>query len=398
MGIADPGAEVVAYLVSASSSAPDVSDASADASSDVVFDVWRNVDPTADTFVESYLDATLDSSADGTQTLHLWFRDSSGKLSDRGSDSIVLYSSAGRVRDTGQTACFSATGTLDPRPAAGNAFFGQDAQYDGLLSTYTAGAGLRAGTVRDNVTGLVWRRVLDSAADGARTFAQLTALCDALDLGGYDDWRVPTARETVNLLGYGLSRILPDLFVGDSLIFWTRTPLATNPSNQTWVLQETFSLVYSNLNEAGTNTTNMCLRGVSRLPFDYEFTARGTGTADTTDDTVVESRTGLVWDRRGTPTKRNWQNALAHCADSTHDGRTDWRLPSLNELLTLIDYDATTGARIDPAFDDVSADNHWTSTTRFNRAVLVYGIDFSFGDYSERQKSRDHSVRCVRND
>ena len=107
VGIADPGSEVVAYLVSASASLPDVSDASADASSDVVFDVWRNVDPTADTFVESYLDATLDSSADGTQTLHLWFRDSSGKLSDRGSDSIALYSPAGKARDAGQTACFN---------------------------------------------------------------------------------------------------------------------------------------------------------------------------------------------------------------------------------------------------------------------------------------------------
>ena len=109
------------------------------------------------------------------------------------------------------------------------------------------------------------------------------------------------------------------------------------------------SIVSNNLTDAGTPTSNMCVRGVSRLPFDYAFTARGTGTGDTTDDTVVENRTGLVWDRRETTT-RNWQSSLAYCRDSTHDSTTDWRLPSLNELLTLVDYDDTADARIDPAF------------------------------------------------
>ena len=396
VGILNPGSEVDAYLVSSSSATPDVSDASSEASSDVVFDVWRNIHPTTDTFVETYLDATLDSSSDGTQTLHLWFKDRFGRLFESSSDSIALYTPAGKVRDAGQTACYNATADIACPTDPDQDFFGQEAQYDGLLSTYTAGVGLREGTVRDNLTGLVWRKDLDSTADGGITFVQLTALCDALNLGGYDDWRVPTAREAQNLLAYGSDSTYPAPFEGTAAA-WTRTPLSTD-GNRHWVMRATASTLSNNLNSAGTETANLCVRGTSWLPFDYGFTARGTGTADTTDDTVVESRTGLTWDRRET-TGRNWQNALSYCADSTHEGKTDWRLPSFSELLTLLDYTDTSGARIHPAFTDATADYYWTSTTRGslspNTAFAVYFAEASFFSVL---KTNPFLVRCVRND
>ena len=399
VGIADPGAEVVAYLVSASSASPEVSDASADASadasSDVVFDVWRNVDPTADTFVESYLDATLDSSAYGTQTLHLWFKDSSGKLSDRGSDSIVLYSPAGRVRDAGTTACFNATVSIACPADASADFFGQDAQYDGLISTYTTGAGLRAGTVRDNLTGLVWNRSWGSSLD--MTFAQLEAICANLDLGGYDDWRLSTAREAQNLVDHGLVSAYPAPFSFPAAApdIWTRTPLSIN-ANRSWIMGANSSRLSISRTNSNGRVADACVRGVSRLPFDYAFTARGTDTTDSSaDDTVVESRTGLIWDRRET-TARNWQDALAYCADSTHDGKTDWRLSSMNELLTLVDYDDTADARIDPAFDGAISEGYWSSTT-FNSGspATALFVFFSTGVYEVANKENSLRVRCV---
>ena len=67
------------------------------------------------------------------------------------------------VVDTGQVTCYNdSTGIVAPAP--GDAFYGQDAQYDGNQPSYTVGAdGL---TVHDNHTGLTWTRNPDLDGDG----------------------------------------------------------------------------------------------------------------------------------------------------------------------------------------------------------------------------------------
>ena len=357
---------------------------------------WMALAEATTDYAESYLDATFDADSIGDKTFYAWFRDAAGGVSDRTSDSIARYETAGRARDAGMTACFNTSAQIDCTADASTDFFGQDAQYDGLLSTYTVGEGLRAGTVRDNVTGLVWRRVLDSAAARTRSFEQLTALCEALDLGGYDDWRVPTVREALSLILFGKVPFSSEFTIPNpnGTYIWSQTPLATS-RERNWVVSAN-TAVADGSTDAGQDTTNICVRGVSRLPFDYDFTARGTGTPDTSDDTVVESRTGLVWDRRETE-RINWQSALAYCADSTHDGRTDWRLPSADEGFTLIDYDATTGARTDSAFDNALGAIYWTSTTPYGegRAGSALSLNFAGGFVDAVSKLNNYHVRCL---
>ncbi len=66
------------------------------------------------------------------------------------------------IVDTGQSTCYDNSGVIDC-PAEGEAFYGQDAQYSGNAPSYTdngdpfTGSG-QAGTVTDNVTGLVWQQ------------------------------------------------------------------------------------------------------------------------------------------------------------------------------------------------------------------------------------------------
>ena len=354
-------------------------------------------DPTTD-YAESYLDATFDNDSIGDKTFYAWFRNVAGGISDRAGDSIVLYAPAGKARDAGQTSCYSATGVITC-PTTGN-FAGQDAQYEGLLSSYTVGEGLRAGTVRDNVTGLVWRRALDSvgAADGtgARTFTQLEAICANLDLGGYDDWRIPAAREAENFFAYGSENLYPDPFTIPNNITraWTRTFPPGFPNNK-WVLFN-ISQLSASLTNPRAPVTNLCVRGTSRLSFDYEFTLQDKGTDSTADDTVVESNTGLIWDRRPT-TERTWQQSLARCEGSNHDGKTDWRLPSLNELLTLVDYGSVASVRTDPVFGNVVGTLYWTSTT-FGASSQVFGVLFSNATYTFNDKTLNFPSICVRNE
>lgn len=93
------------------------------------------------------------------------------------------------------------------------------------------------GTVTDNVTGLMWQRGTQSA-----TWAQAPAVCKALALGGYADWRLPTKIELASIVDYSVAcstttgcidaTAFPSMPGSDS---WTSTPAADTPT-YAWVV------------------------------------------------------------------------------------------------------------------------------------------------------------------
>lgn len=112
------------------------------------------------------------------------------------------------VVDTGQVKCYNATGEITC-PAAGAAFYGQDAQHAGNQPHYTlSGDGL---TVYDHVTGLTWQHTPDINGDGViniddkLTWTQAQARPAALNAsnyGGYSDWRLPAIQELYSLIDF----------------------------------------------------------------------------------------------------------------------------------------------------------------------------------------------------
>lgn len=57
------------------------------------------------------------------------------------------------------------------------------------------------GTVTDNLTGLMWTK--NANLDGSKEWADAIGYCNALDYGGYTDWRLPNVRELHSLIDYG---------------------------------------------------------------------------------------------------------------------------------------------------------------------------------------------------
>jgi hypothetical protein len=131
----------------------------------------------------------------------------------------------------------------------------------------------------------------------------------------------------------------------------------------------------------------------------------GQFTAEADDPIVTDTITGLVWQRDGTGarpgcaggTTCTWDEAQAYCSELSLAGATDWRLPSVKELRTIVDF--TRGPlAIDPvAFPHTSSGNlFWTANLSAESANNAWGILFSNGHYTQFRRIGSYDVRCVR--
>ncbi len=119
-------------------------------------------------------------------------------------------------------------------------------------------------------------------------------------------------------------------------------------------------------------------------------------TRDDSQEIVTDLTTGLMWQDNSdaeTVTK-DWQGAIDYCESLTLGGYSDWRLPNINELRSIVDYDRYNPA-IDPVFKNVSNSWYWTST--INKAYTSYSCRLYFGiGYDGYAQGSNHFVRCVR--
>jgi hypothetical protein len=118
---------------------------------------------------------------------------------------------------------------------------------------------------------------------------------------------------------------------------------------------------------------------------------------------VLDRETGLVWDRSPDTQTRTWLVAHRFCVDRAvgNGNRKGWRLPTVQELLTLID--PTRDAPFLPAghpFTNVQSDFYWSATTFGENPGLAWGAGFenNLTEPGARFTSKDlpFFVWCVR--
>ncbi|RLA69321.1 MAG: DUF1566 domain-containing protein [Epsilonproteobacteria bacterium] len=112
---------------------------------------------------------------------------------------------------------------------------------------------------------------------------------------------------------------------------------------------------------------------------------------------AVDSRTGLTWqDNRFVESERvTYAQAEKLCKELRLGKHNDWRIPTIRELLSIIDY-----KKYDPAIlDGFSVDDasyYWSSTQYMGDPDKVWGIDFKDGAADANGKAYDRRIRCVR--
>ena len=337
-----------------------------------------------------------------------------------------------RIADTGQTLCSSGTdGNESMGECTTATVTGQDGNYTNIPqarnfvgpiahSTYSSDY-----TTEDNVGGIIWRTCTQGQEyngtsctglvtglnweDGIVSCEELNSVNGGSGYAGTNNWRLPTIHELITLVDYGKSdptidsEHFPDT---TSSWYWT-SDTHRNPGNAFSVNFESGDVLWwRKLDPA-------LVRCVS------------------SSSTTTDSTTGLTWTKCSMKTvssspemdttaectdthgRGTWKDALTACENLDFAGKTDWRLPNVTELHSLVDLTQTGGVFINTIdFPNIpgSLDNppyYWTSTT-YNGLPqspcstitnCAWYVNFNDG-YVEgvklrSQKDQKNYVRCV---
>jgi hypothetical protein len=119
---------------------------------------------------------------------------------------------------------------------------------------------------------------------------------------------------------------------------------------------------------------------------------------------VRDSDTGLVWEKSPS-TMQDWTTARIECLHKAVPavvGTRGWRLPSVVELVSLIDPDPVSGKPIMPVvFTGVPLANYWSATTSASSgtsftASTVLTVNFGDGLVGNSGKTDPNYVWCLR--
>ena len=313
---------------------------------------------------------------------------------------------------TNQTIFYGANSEMN-EPSSGQAFYGQNAHYPGNALNYVDNGD---GTITDMITGLMWQKdpgskmTWQTASDGA----------DGFELAGYTDWRLPTIKELYSLIifsgedpsgytGSSTSGLVPfidtnyfefeygDTSVGDRIIdsqFATSSIDVGDSDFGGGNLM--FGVNFADGRIKGYPTGAM--PGQSQGKTFHVLYVRGNTNygkndfSENSNGTITDEATGLMWMQDDSGEGMTWEEALAYAEGKEFAGYTDWRLPDVKELQSIVDYSrapgATNSAAIDPIFNCTAITNEagqkdfpyfWSSTTHANMQNRGGGAYVSFG-------------------
>jgi hypothetical protein len=120
-------------------------------------------------------------------------------------------------------------------------------------------------------------------------------------------------------------------------------------------------------------------------------------------ETVTDLVTGLVWERVLTANRTTWAAAQSHCENLVLSGATDWRLPTMIEMLSLVDSLRAGSAVNSAVFPDVPAvGGFWTATRHASLPTHRWAVysngktGYWYADYLAGNTNDSFGYRCVR--
>jgi hypothetical protein len=120
-------------------------------------------------------------------------------------------------------------------------------------------------------------------------------------------------------------------------------------------------------------------------------------TRDAIKEIVTDNITKLQWqdDATASTTTANWATAITTCDNLDFGGFTDWRLPTIEELESIVNYGASAPAKYSE-FLNFASNSYWSSTTYASNSSGAWSVDFDGSSDGWFDKMFIYYVWCVR--
>ncbi len=240
---------------------------------------------------------------------------------------------------------------------------------------------------------LMWQDDIEVAFNRDR-WHKADFYCKDLEYSGYSDWRLPSLKELLtitdtNIYNPSINPIFKHL---ESNKYWSSST-DVSEDDEKYYYYINFKDGSDNLEHKSKKQYIRCVRG-GKITNLNSFERK-----DGYYPIVTDNFTSLEWqDNFDIKIKMSWYEAKEYCENSVHYLKCDWRLPTLNELRTLVDY-----SKFNPAifseFQKISKDGYyWSITPDKLKDSYARVISFLYGEDLWAKKSSSGFVRCVRED
>ena len=302
-----------------------------------------------------------------------------------------------KIVDTNQTLCYESGTGNTATCTEGN---------DGYLTLNTPSYNTTTingdALTTDNITGLVWQKTSNTSKLSP---TDASDYCNNLTYGGESDWRLPSIKELYSLIefsGVDLSGLSGATTAGVSVNTTGYTPfidstyfdvLYGNTTANERIIDAQYNTatnyVSTTMNGSetmfGVNFVDGRIKGYPTSQTYYTRCVRGNtdyGTnnfVNNNDNTISDKATQLMWQQNDTQSS-DYENAISICNNATTGGHSDWRLPNIKELHSIVDYtkspDKTSTASINTTYFNVTSFTneegesdwgfYWSSTTHLD--------------------------------
>lgn len=133
-----------------------------------------------------------------------------------------------------------------------------------------------------------------------------------------------------------------------------------------------------------------CTDVFANMPLSTQYLDHGNGT-------LTDQETGYTWFRcsagqvwadgkcKGRAVLRNYEDAQAWAAQAQVADTSNWRIPEIDEMSSIIEKDCRSPAVDINAFPGIEPENYWSNEDNFWIGSMAWSLFFFKGDYYSKQ-------------
>ncbi len=120
------------------------------------------------------------------------------------------------------------------------------------------------------------------------------------------------------------------------------------------------------------------------------------------DDVVIDRATGLMWPKDNSlaggrsNSATGWISQIIYANGLDFAGFTDWRMPNINELISIINWSQFNPAISNPPFINTISALLWSSTKHTDLIHYFWCLGASEGKIEYYDRNDLHRIKCVR--